>query len=455
MNSMEAIVFFNDNKKFPLKFIPKNKKVKLPKTKKHEILFFENKVLYLINGGKKKKYSISNFQTNLKEIYEKANSLSIKNIKLRGDFKNINFSPDFEAHYFFELLNWKFSRKKDKEKSLKLSFKKNLDALKLSSIVNSSRELVSLPPAELNPETIEEHIKENFSDFNLKVYRKKELENMGMGGILSVGKGGSKEPRLIILHYKPKNSKLKIGLVGKTVTFDSGGYNLKPGSAMLDMKIDMAGGATVLAVARAIKDFNLPVEVKVFIPAVENLINEFAYKPGDIIKTYSGKTVEITNTDAEGRLILADALSFADEEKFDYIFDYATLTGAAIVALGDEVSALMSYNDALSKAILDSFSRVNEPIWRLPMYDFYRKDIKSDIADLKNAGYGNGGGTLKAGLFLSEFVKKNKKVWAHFDIAGPVYFSKKNRLGLSLATGYGIRGTIEFLKKLTAPEGKI
>ncbi len=448
MNSIEVIIFFNDNKSFPLKFFPKGKRVKLPKPGKSEVAFFENKLLYLINGGKRKKYSISNFQNDLKEIYEKAKSLSLNKVKLRGDFKNLEFSPDFEAHYFFNLLNWKFSRKKEKHKEIKLYFKKNSEAEKLSSIVNSIRELVSLPPSELNPETIESYIREKFSDFSIKIYRKKELEKMGMGGIISVGKGGSKDPRLIVLHYRPENFRSKIALVGKTVTFDSGGYNLKPGSAMLDMKIDMAGGATVLGIARAIKDFKLPVEIKVFMPAVENLINEIAYKPGDIIKTYSGKTVEITNTDAEGRLILADALSFADKEKFDYIFDYATLTGAAIVALGDEVSAFMSYNDTLSKMIVNCFSMVNEPIWRLPLYDFYKENIKSDIADLKNAGYGNGGGTLKAGLFLGEFVKKNKKVWGHFDIAGPVYFSKKNRLGFSSATGYGIRGTFEFMKKL-------
>ncbi len=447
MKTLNTYFIFNDSEKFIKKNL-KPLREKLPKAGKSEIFAYNGSVFYVLNSGKREKFSISHLQEKLSEVYSKAKSLSLKRVVLKGDFIGVEFSPEFEITYFWNILNYRFSKKSKPEKEIKLKYKKDSSGELLSGIVNSSRELVNMSPSELNPDTFESFIKEEFSELKVEVLYEDKLHEIGMGGILSVGRGASKKPRLIILEYRPEGFRKSIALVGKTVTFDSGGYNLKPGSAMLDMKIDMAGGATVLGILKAVKEFGLKLRVKAYLPVVENLINEVAYKPGDVIKMYNGKTVEIRNTDAEGRLILADALSYADEEKFDYLFDYATLTGAAIIALGNEISALMSYNDSLSKRLMELFSKYNEPLWRLPMPEFYRKDVESEIADLKNASYGNGGGTLKAGIFLSNFIKRNRRVWAHFDIAGPSHFMKKNRLSISGATGFGIRGTFEFLKKV-------
>jgi len=233
-------------------------------------------------------------------------------------------------------------------------------------------------------------------------------------------------------------------LVGKGVCFDSGGLDLKPASGMSAMKKDMAGAAHVLGLAQLIMSFNLPINLRVIIPLVENLVSGSSYKPGDVIKTRKGLTVEVTNTDAEGRLILADALTYACEENPELIIDIATLTGAAKVALGAEIAALFTSSDNLAKEIIENCNAESEPVWQLPMYSPYKEMLKSSIADVANCGSGPYAGAVTAALFLQEFVDKNME-WAHFDIMGS---NITNRPGRPIGgEAVCLRGLFKFIQQ--------
>ena len=271
---------------------------------------------------------------------------------------------------------------------------------------------------------------------------------MHMGGILGVGAGGAIPPRLLELHYKPAvKPKKTVALVGKGITFDSGGLSLKPAQNMETMKMDMAGAATVLGVFSALAALKPPVEVWGYMAVAENMPGGRATKPGDILKTYSGKTIEVLNTDAEGRLVLADALAYAASKKPDLMIDIATLTGACVVALGSSVSGVLGNSSRLVQAILKASEASGEKFWEMPLVKEYKEDIKSKVADVKNIGSRRSeAGTIIGGLFLQEFV--DSAPWAHLDIAGPAWVDSDQPYCPTGATGHPVRTLLHYLEAL-------
>jgi leucyl aminopeptidase len=277
----------------------------------------------------------------------------------------------------------------------------------------------------------------------------KDMEKLGMGSLLAVGQGSDRESKMVILNYKGTNKKTKpIAIVGKGVTFDSGGLSLKPANAMETMKCDMSGAATVASVVRLLATRKAKVNVVGVMPLVENMPSGKAIKEGDIVKSMSGQTIEIMNTDAEGRMILADALYYtATKFKPQLIIDLATLTGAICVALGERYAGLFTNNDDLAKELRDAGKKVSENVWRMPMSKiggFYDEQIDSDIADMKNCGKREGG-SITAAQFLQRFIDKHPK-WAHLDIAATAFVENKGFLTKKYATGYGVRLLNELIK---------
>jgi leucyl aminopeptidase len=271
------------------------------------------------------------------------------------------------------------------------------------------------------------------------------MKKTGMNALLGVASGSAQEPKFIILEYSGgKKGNAPIVLVGKGLTFDSGGISIKPAEKMDEMKTDMSGGAAVIGAVMAAADLRLPLNVVGLIPATENMPGGSALKPGDILKSYSGKTIEIVNTDAEGRLILADALSYASKFKPQAIIDIATLTGACVVALGDDVIGMLGTDEKLKSEISQAARESGELVWELPLWDIYSDQIKSDIADYKNSG-GRAAGTITAAMFLSKFV--GDFPWVHLDIAGPAWFEKDRSYIPKGASGIPVRLLVEFLKK--------
>jgi leucyl aminopeptidase len=278
------------------------------------------------------------------------------------------------------------------------------------------------------------------------VFDEKEAKKRGMGGLLAVGKGSTNKPRFIIAHYKPKAVKKKmkkVALVGKGVTFDTGGYCVKPAQGMTEMKADMSGAAVVAGTLLAAAKAHLPLEILGIIPAAENMISGDAMRPGDVIKTASGKTIEVGHTDAEGRMILADALDYASKQKPDEIIDFATLTGACVVALGQNAAGLFTKYDKLAEKLYNTGMKTYERVWRLPMWDEYAKANESKIADVNNDG-GRWAGATTAAKFLENFVDE-KIPWAHIDIAGPAIAHDLNNYTKTYMTGFGVRLMFEYL----------
>jgi len=317
--------------------------------------------------------------------------------------------------------------------------------------VKFARELVSAPPNFLTPYQMAKEAEKLATDYDLdlKILDKKDCEEQEMGAYLAVAKGSDLEPNFIHLKYSPKTVKHKVVLVGKGLTFDSGGYNLKVGASQIEkMKYDMGGSAAVLGTARAIAELKpINTEVHFIVAACENMINGSALHPGDIVKASNGKTIEVNNTDAEGRLTLADALVYACKLEPDAIVDLATLTGACVIALGDEIAGLWTDNDQLSEQLTKAAGKAGEGIWRMPMQDSYKSGIKSSIADLQNTGP-RPGGSITAALFLKEFV--NSRIpWAHIDIAGTCWTEKDRDINPKGATGYGVRTLVNWIKELT------
>ena len=277
------------------------------------------------------------------------------------------------------------------------------------------------------------------------VYGRKEIERMKMGGLLAVNRGSVEEPKFIVMEYAPRRAKKHIALVGKGITFDSGGISIKPAEKMEEMKFDMCGAAAVIGVIEAAAKLELPVRITGVIPSTDNLPSGSAYKPGEIITMMNGKTVEIVNTDAEGRMILGDALHYASGLKPDHLIDFATLTGAIVVSLGNEATGLFTADDELAQKLIESGERVGERLWRMPVWDEYKELIRSEWADMKNSG-GRWGGSISAALFLKEFV--DCPSWAHLDIAGTAYTDRDTGREPRGATGMGVRLTIDFLQSL-------
>ncbi|QNJ04143.1 leucyl aminopeptidase [Synechococcus sp. PROS-U-1] len=314
--------------------------------------------------------------------------------------------------------------------------------------VELARELVAAPPNVVTPAALAETAAGIASDhgLELKVLERSDCEAKGMGAFLAVSQGSDLPPKFIHLIYRPAGEvKRRIALVGKGLTFDSGGYNLKVGAAQIDMmKFDMGGSAAVLGAMRSIAELKpSDVEVHMVVASCENMVNGSAVHPGDIVTAANGMTIEINNTDAEGRLTLADALLYACEQEPDAVVDLATLTGACVIALGDEMAGLWSNNDDLAEALDAAAQTGGEGLWRMPLRQSYKDGLKSLLADMKNTGP-RPGGSITAALFLKEFVAKDT-AWAHIDIAGPVWSDKGKGVNPAGATGYGVRTLVNWV----------
>ncbi|MGH1503728.1 MAG: leucyl aminopeptidase [Acidimicrobiales bacterium] len=314
------------------------------------------------------------------------------------------------------------------------------DAKAIVEGVALARDLTNTPGGDLTPVEFVARARAAAGAAGVKVsaWDEKKIAREKLGGLLAVNKGSTHPPRFLVLRHAPARPKGSIALVGKGITFDSGGLSIKTGQGMMTMKVDMAGGAAVVGAICAIARLGLPVAVTAYVPLTDNMINGDATRPGDVFTARNGTTVEVLNTDAEGRLVLADALSIASEAKHDAIIDIATLTGAVSAALGTSLAGVMGTSDALTERVTDAASTAGESVWPLPLPQEYRSQLDSPIADVKNIGAGPYGGALTAGLFLKEFVAEGIP-WAHIDLGLAAMSEKDVGLITKGGTGFGVR----------------
>jgi leucyl aminopeptidase len=321
----------------------------------------------------------------------------------------------------------------------------------VSAAVTWARDMVNEPSGAKSPAAFADAAKKLLrgKGVTVKVMTEAELKAEGLGGVVGVGQGSGNPPRLVKATYSPPGKKGSVAFVGKGVVFDSGGLSLKTSSGMETMKIDMSGAAAVLAAMSVLKDLDVKAKVTAYVPMVENMPSGTAIRPGDVLKIRNGKTVEVLNTDAEGRLILADALALAAEDKPDAVVDVATLTGAAMVALGDKIAGLMGNDDAWNEQVQAAADAVGEPVWPLPLPTEYRKLLDSEVADLRNISTGSYGGALTAALFLEEFV--DGVPWVHLDIAGPARAGGDDGYLVKGGTGFAVRTLVEVVDRFKKP----
>lgn len=360
------------------------------------------------------------------------------------------------SNYRFDLLKGKEAKRTPLIKEIHwiTDYKKALPivqhAYTISEGVHMARDLVNGNADDVTPEYLTEVAKgiaKKEKGVKVTILDRKQMAKLGMDLLLAVGRGSTNPPYLITLEYKgaPKSNEQTV-LVGKGVTYDTGGLNIKPTGSMETMKCDMGGAAAVLATFATAVKLKLKINLVVVVPTTENSVDANSYKPGDVYGSYLGKTVEIGNTDAEGRLILADALAYSVEHfKPTRIIDVATLTGAIEIALGNETTGLFSNNDALADGLIRAGSDTFERVWRMPIHEEYREQLKSEIADIKNHG-GRSGGAVTAAIFLQEFVGKTP--WAHLDVAGTAYLNEPKRYHGRFGTGIGVRLLTEYLESL-------
>ncbi len=340
-----------------------------------------------------------------------------------------------------------FSITNDKKKAFEKFWQKGL-LFAQGTIL--ARDLVNEPAAYMTPTLLAQtaqNIASQHKEIKVKILDKEQVEKLGMHAYLGVDRGSDEPLKFIHLTYLPKaKTKEKIALVGKGITFDSGGLNIKVGDGMTDMKIDMGGAATVLGVFQVLASLNIKAEVHGIIAACENMPSGKALRPGDVVTNMQGKTIEIANTDAEGRVTLADALAYAQKQKVGTIVDLATLTGACIVALGSEYAALYANKDGLTKDLLASADTNSEKIWHMPLAPEYKELNKSQVADIRNLASSRGGGSITAALFLQEFILEDV-AWAHLDIAGPAYAEKAlNHYTPVGGVGFAVRTLLTWLQ---------
>jgi len=324
--------------------------------------------------------------------------------------------------------------------------------LHFAEATNFARDLVNEPPNVIYPETLRDvaiEISRSDSSFDIEVFDREKMQRMGMEAILYVGKGSAREPYFVHLTYRPEKTRRRMALVGKAVTFDSGGLNIKTYEGMKTMKMDMAGSATVLGVMKALSYFKPDIEIHAFFAAVENMPDGNADKPGDIVRAYNGKTIEILNTDAEGRLTLADVLSYVSKHfpNVDYILDFATLTGAIMVALGPYRAGLFTDNAEIKDALVNYGEIEGEGFWHMPFDERLGEKMKSRVADLKNTAEIRWGGAISAAMFLKNFVDFPER-WAHLDIAGTAFTTEDSDYNPYGATGFGVRTLLRWLLSL-------
>jgi leucyl aminopeptidase len=340
--------------------------------------------------------------------------------------------------------------KKIKKERLK---KAVTNGLEIALSVNFTRDIVNTPPDDFYPKIMARVAKDIADTYGLEcnILNKKEIEGERMGALLAVSRASAHPPRVIHLAHKPKNPKAVISLIGKGLTYDSGGLSLKPSDFMVTMKSDKSGGSAVLGIMQIVAKLKLPIEVHGFVGAVENMIGGNAYKPDDVLLSKSGKTIEVRNTDAEGRLVLADMLTYAQEKvEADYIIDLATLTGACVVGLGNYTIGVMGNNDKLIEKMLFACNiSAGEYAAKLPFNRHLCKTLKSSIADVCHISNTRYGGAITAGLFLEQFIEeKNKDKWIHLDIAGPAYVEHEWAENPFGASGAGVRAVARFIEKL-------
>ena len=460
-NQLQKIDFIIDSKLLLEKI--NQKKFKGEKGKILNFDFFDQRLqtLKIIGLGESKNIKSNDIKNSLADVIRKSSDKEEK-ISILFPWELIN-SPE-EIQSFGESARLsaykdnRFNNKRDDKKVLKEIEFLNLNKFKNISFdeteyicegVELARRLVAAPPNSLTPLEMSIQASKIAKDHGLeiKILEKNECEDLGMGAYLAVAKGSDLEPKFIHLTLKSKSPvKEKIALVGKGLTFDSGGYNLKVGASQIEMmKYDMGGSAAVLGAAKAlgaIKPDGL--EIHFIVAACENMINGSAVHPGDVIKASNGKTIEINNTDAEGRLTLADALTYASNLKPDSIIDLATLTGAIVVALGNDVAGFWTNNNMMASDLKTASSQAGEELWQMPLQKSYKDGLKSHIADMKNTGP-RAGGSITAALFLEEFFDKNIK-WAHIDIAGTCWTDKNKGIHPSGATGYGVKTLVQWVK---------
>jgi leucyl aminopeptidase len=360
-----------------------------------------------------------------------------------NSYKSSKSKKDFQVFISIE-------KSKEEEKKLQKLLNKTLI---ICNSVDFTKDIVNSSPEDYYPQIMVNDALEIAKNKNIecKVFDEDYLKDKGMNAMFSVGKASRHESKLIHLSYKPKNPIAKIVLVGKGVTYDTGGLSLKRESGMVSMKCDKAGAASVMGIIHALSSLDLPFEVHGIVGAVENMIGGNAYKPDDVLKASNGKTIEVTNTDAEGRLVLADCLTYAQKniEDIDYIFDLATLTGASIGAFGGYTTAVLGYSEKLKKKISKASKKSGELVGFLPFNEYLENKLESQIADFKNTSSNKNGGAITASLFLSKFIEdKYKKKWLHFDIAGPSYREENWGYYSYGATGVAIRLILRFLEDI-------
>ena len=460
-NQLQKIDFIIDSKLLLEKI--NQKKFKGEKGKILNFDFFDQRLqnLKIIGLGESKNINSNDIKNSLADVIRKSADKEEK-ISILFPWELINSQEEIQSFGESARLSAykdnRFNSKRDDKKVLKeieflnLNKFKNIDFNETEYIcegVELARRLVAAPPNSLTPLEMSIQASKIAKDHGLeiKILEKNECEDLGMGAYLAVAKGSDLEPKFIHLTLKSKSPvKEKIALVGKGLTFDSGGYNLKVGASQIEMmKYDMGGSAAVLGAAKAlgaIKPDGL--EIHFIVAACENMINGSAVHPGDVIKASNGKTIEINNTDAEGRLTLADALTYASNLKPDSIIDLATLTGAIVVALGNDVAGFWTNNNMMAKDLKTASSQAGEELWQMPLQKSYKDGLKSHIADMKNTGP-RAGGSITAALFLEEFFDKNIK-WAHIDIAGTCWTDKNKGIHPSGATGYGVKTLVQWIK---------
>ena len=370
---------------------------------------------------------------------------------LLGEYTFDTYKSEKTTSYLNEIIF--SSRNIEDEASDTLILNEALTRAQISATAtNFTRDLVNTTPEDMYPEILSQIAKELAVENGMEclILGEDGLDDENMNAMLCVGRASRHDSQLIHLSYTPKNPIATVSLIGKGLTYDSGGLSLKPANSMVSMKLDKSGGCAVLGIMKAVSELKLPVEVHGIIGAVENMIGGDAYKPDDVLTAKNGKTIEVRNTDAEGRLVLADCLVYAQEKvKADYIFDYATLTGACLVALGQYTTGIMGHSTTLKRSISRSATDTGELVGALPFNRYLKKQLKSEVADISNISNKPYGGAITAAQFLDNFIEKeNKDKWVHFDIAGPAYVEASWGYNPYGGSGAGVRLTLDWLSKL-------
>jgi leucyl aminopeptidase len=439
-----------------------------PKTGAVHLLYPEGRLpavrLLLVGLGKRSEFTINRLRQAAGKAAPALRSAGAQRITIATDGIGLDSEELGQALSegsvlgLYRFLKYKTNEENDREKDLLTitlltessgALRAMQKGVKVGEVIAEStvmaRDMVSSPPADMTPAIIATKAKEIARQFGLKlqVLEKDQMQKLGMGALLGVASGSAQPPKFVIVEYRKGGTKPFIALVGKTVTFDSGGISIKPAENMDKMKDDMSGGAAVLGAIRNAAALKLPLNIVGLLPVTENMPGGSAYKPGDVLRTMSGRTIEILNTDAEGRLILSDALTYACRYKPAVIVDIATLTGACSIALGTEAIGMLGTDDRFKQQMRAAGDKTGERVWELPLWEAYYEQIKSDIADMKNTG-GRAGGVITAAALLSKFVQKYP--WVHLDIAAMAWTEKERPYTPKGATGIGVRLLTKFLR---------